>query len=139
MQSPTDPEEVVREESAKLREHQEIVGKDPATGRPRGAEKRIAQLTREKMEARAEAEALRAQLYRQPQQQEQPQYQSPTQQQYQPRQYSPQEQQTLVEEYRQAQARLPEIEQDFASRHPDYMESVARLQPNGATPISPIA
>jgi len=91
------------------------------------------------MEARAEAEALRAQLYRQPQQQEQPQYQSPTQQQYQPRQYSPQEQQTLVEEYRQAQARLPEIEQDFASRHPDYMESVARLQPNGATPISPIA
>ena len=45
----------------------------------------------------------------------------------------------MVEEYRQAQARLPEIEQDFASRHPDYLESVARLQPGRETPIPPTA
>ena len=45
----------------------------------------------------------------------------------------------MVEECRQAQARLPEIEQDFASRHPDYLESIRRLEPGRETPIPPTA
>jgi hypothetical protein len=71
-----------------------------------------------------------------------PQQQAPPQQpQYQPQpqvapQYQPQQ---LLEEYRQAQARLPELEKAFAERHPDYQESIARLQPGRETPIPPTA
>jgi len=105
------------------------------TGKPK-VEKRIAQLVGEREEFRARSEALSAEPQnRQPQQQSQPepqyapQPQQPAQQQYQPQQ--------VLEEYGQAQARIAEEEKTFVESHPDYLESVRRLEPGREMPIPP--
>jgi hypothetical protein len=45
----------------------------------------------------------------------------------------------VLEEYRAAQSRVAEEEKVFVERHPDYIESVRRLEPGRETPIPPTA
>ena len=122
VESTTDPPEVTREESAKLREHQENTGTDFATGLPKGETRRQREATISRLLGRNDKLAEENEQFRQQlgqhQQQPQPQQQQPDAwAQAQAVQYSPQQRQSAVQEFQNARQRVAEQEKEAVQRY----------------------